>query len=307
MSVATEDTNAVVIERDAPLSTWFGIGGRADRLARPRSIEDLLRCVRLDPALRVLGDGANLLVHDEGVSELVVCLSDPRWERTEIDQRTGRVVAGAGVSLPRLIKATIEAGLSGLEGLGGIPATVGGAVIMNAGGRFGQIGDAVQSVHAVDRAGIEVVRDRREIRFEYRRSGLHELILTSVEFMLSPSDPAALRQRHKEVMEYKTGSQPLSADSAGCVFKNPLLASDLEGIGARGERVSAGRLIDLAGCKGLSVGGASVSERHGNFIVTSRGCLAADVLELMERVRARVADRFGVMIEPEIVVWRRDR
>lgn len=305
MSVAVDSTHDVRIERDAPIPTWFKIGGRADRLARPKSEAELAQCVRLDPELRVLGDGANLLVHDEGVRELVVVLSEPVWKKIEVDERTGRVVAGAGASLPRLIKATIDAGLAGIEGLGGIPATVGGAVIMNAGGKFGQIGDVVQCVRGLDRSGLAVVRDRREIAFDYRRSGLGDIIITSVELMLAPSDAGELKARHLEVMAYKKDSQPLAADSAGCVFKNPTLAADVEGIAAKGARVSAGMLIDRAGCKGMSVGGATVSERHGNFIVTAPGCRAADVLVLMERVQRRVAETYGVAIEPEIVVWRR--
>lgn len=306
MSVATQPEHGVKVQTNAPIPTWFRIGGCADRFAKPRSHEELLACVRMDPSLRVLGDGANLLVHDDGVGELVVSLESPEWESIEIDPRTGRVVAGAGVSLPRLIKATIDAGLSGLEGLGGIPATIGGALVMNAGGRFGQIGDVVQSVRAVDRSGLEVLLDRREIYFDYRRSGLGHLILTQAEFMLAPGDREKLRAFHKDVMAYKAESQPLAADSAGCVFKNPTLLADIEGIGAKGQRVSAGMLIDRAGCKGLSVGGARVSERHGNFIVTSAGCRASDVIDLMEIVSARVMERFGVRIDPEVVIWRRE-
>ncbi len=306
MSVAVPSHNELVIERDVPIATWFKIGGRAERFAKPRSVDELAQCVRLDPELRVLGDGANLLVHDDGVAELVVELAEPCWKRIEIDARTGRVVAGAGALLQRLIKSTIDAGLAGIEGLGGIPATVGGAAIMNAGGKFGQIGDVVQCVRGIDRAGIDVVRDRREIAFDYRRSGLNDIIITSVELMLRPSDAAALKVKHREVMAYKKDSQPLAADSAGCVFKNPALATDLDGIGAKGARVSAGMLIDRAGCKGLSVGGATVSDRHGNFIVTAPGCRAADVLGLMDLVTQRVTDAFGVKIEPEIVIWRRE-
>jgi UDP-N-acetylmuramate dehydrogenase len=178
--------------------------------------------------------------------------------------------------------------------LGGIPATIGGAlVIMNAGGRFGQIGDVVQSVRAVDRSGIDVVLDRREIHFDYRRSGLGSLILTVAEFMLAPADREKLRAFHKDVMAYKAESRSRSRRIRRvCVFKNPTLLMDIEGIGAKGQCVSAGMLIDRAGCKGLSVGGARVSERHGNFIVTSSGCTASNVIDLMEIVSTRVMEAF---------------
>ena len=293
-----------VIER-APIPTWFGIGGGAERFATPESMEQLRACVRSDPGLRVLGDGANLLVDDGGVSELVVALTAPaftgvRWEKD------GRCVVGAGANLPKLINESVRLGLAGLEGLGGIPASMGGAVRMNAGGAFGQIADAVARVHGLDREGREVVLDRADIGFSYRHSGLDDVLITSVELKLSPADGAALRTRHKEVMAYKAKSQPMAERSAGCVFKNPTLAADLADIGIKGARVSAGMLIDRAGCKGLAIGGASVSQRHGNFIVTDpNSAKARHVIDLMANVQDRVRAAFGVELEPEVVVWSR--
>lgn len=303
----------ISVERDAPIPTWFGVGGRADRLARPATIDELRRCAESDPALRVLGDGANLLVDDGGVGELVVVLGGEfaavRWEeeKAQIAKRKAQtVLVGAAVKLPKLIVEAGRRGLGGLEGLGGIPASVGGAAVMNAGGRFGQIGDAVARVHAVDRSGGLHAIERDEIEFGYRRSGLDGLILTSVELRLTPGDPAALRERLRDVMAYKKSTQPLADRSAGCAFRNPTLTRDLEGIGRRGERVSAGRLIDRAGCKGLRVGGAEVSPAHGNFLVAHAGGAARDVIALMEQVRRRVADAFGVALEREVVVWSRE-
>lgn len=309
----------LVIERDAPIPTWFGIGGRADRLARPTTLDQLAECLRLDPALRVLGDGANLLVDDDGVSELVVALSGPMFRGWTFDAALLR--AGAGAALPRLINESVRRGLGGLESLGGIPASVGGAVVMNAGGAFGQIADVVARVRALDRSGNPLTLDRHQIAFDYRRSGLSNLIITEVEFALSPADPAALRERHLEVMAYKKKSQPMADKSAGCVFKNPTLADDLviespspppddakpHELYRAGSRVSAGLLIDRAGLKGLRVGGASVSTRHANFIVTDPGARARDVIELMDRVVLGVFARFGVTLQPEVVIWRRTR
>jgi UDP-N-acetylmuramate dehydrogenase len=293
----------IVTETNAQLPTWFGIGGRADRLARPTSIEHLRQCVHADPRLRVLGDGANLLVDDDGVSELVVSLQTPAFKNVAIEGTT--LIAGSGADLPRLINEAVRRGLSGLECLAGIPASIGGAIIMNAGGAFGQIADCVARVHAMDRTGRELTLDREEIDFSYRHSGLQGLIITSVEFNLIEEDPAALRTRQLEIMQYKKQSQPLADRSAGCVFKNPTLHHDLEGIAQRGERVSAGMLIDRAGCKGMRVGGAMVSERHGNFIVTDQQARAGHVIELMYRVARRVSDAYGVVLEPEVVIWRR--
>ncbi|MFI4897801.1 MAG: UDP-N-acetylmuramate dehydrogenase, partial [Phycisphaerales bacterium JB059] len=291
----------VTIETDAPISTWFGVGGGADRLARPVTVEELIECVRIDPDLRVLGDGANLLVDDAGVGELVVDLSGGVFRDVAFEEESGRVFVGGGARLPKLINECVRRGLGGLERLAGIPASVGGAVIMNAGGAFGQVCDHVARVHAIDRAGREHAFDRSQIDFGYRRSRLNHLIVYGVEFRLERGDPAALREEQKRCMAYKKETQPLADDSAGCVFKNPTLASAIEGVGGAGERVSAGMLIDRAGLKGERVGGARVSDRHANFIVTDEGARARDVIELISVIAERVEARFGVRLEREVV------
>lgn len=296
---------ALTIEHDVPVSTWFRVGGKADRFARPTGIGQLRECLKIDPTLRVLGDGANLLVDDDGVAELVVELSARPFKTVMFDNTTGLVRAGAGAKLPQLINETVRRGLSGLHVLGGIPATVGGALVMNAGGTFGQIADCVLRVHALDRRGREVTLERSQIKFSYRHSGLNELILIGAEFQLTPGEGTSLRARHLEVMKFKKSTQPMAANSAGCAFKNPTLREDAPGLGKAGERLSAGMLIDRAGCKGLSVGGAAVSPRHGNFLVTSPDAKARDVIELMAVVTQRVIDAFGIALEPEVVVWSR--
>lgn len=299
----------IEVAHAAPIPTWFGVGGGADRLARAGSVDELRRCVDADGALRILGDGANLLVDDDGVGELVVALTGDlgavSWGDAGRASGGGLVRAGGAANLPKLITESVRRGLAGLEGLGGIPATVGGAVVMNAGGRYGQIADVVERVHAVDRQGGVHAIERPEIEFDYRRSGLVDLIVTAVDLRLAPADPVALRDRLRDVMAYKKDSQPLKDRSAGCCFKNPVLAGDVDGVGCAGQRVGAGMLIDRSGCKGLSVGGASVSPAHANFIVARPGARAGDVLAVMERVEARVLEKFGVDLEREVVVWRR--
>ena len=281
---------------DVPVPTWFGVGGRADALAAPGSREELQAVLaEHDPALgpvRVLGDGANLLVADVGVDGLVLSLS--RLNSTEWHESGVRAQAGAG--LPKLVVESVRRGLSGLEGLGGIPATLGGAIRMNAGGAFGEIGETVRCVDVIDASGALTTRSGRELSFGYRRSNLGDVVIVSAELSLPPGDAEALRARLKEVMAHKKDAQPLADRSAGCVFKNPTV---------RGRRVSAGRLIDKAGAKGLRVGGASVSERHGNFIVVGDGATATDVLDLIDTVRRRVRDHAGVELEQELVVWSR--
>ncbi|MCB9848265.1 MAG: UDP-N-acetylmuramate dehydrogenase [Phycisphaeraceae bacterium] len=283
------------IEHNAFLPTWFGVGGTADALARPDTIEAVAQLVREHHPVRVLGDGANLLVDDDGVDGLVLCLK--RLNTIEYPDDT-TVRAGAGVKLPALITETIRNGLGGLERLGGIPATVGGAVAMNAGGAWGEIADLVNTVQIVDPDGAVRDLDRAEIEFGYRSSGLTRCVVVRVDFALTPGDPETLRESLKRIMEYKKNSQPLAERSAGCAFKNPVVA---------GERVSAGALIDQAGCKGLRHHAAHVSEKHANFICIDPGGCAHDAIGLMEMVEQRVRDAHGVTLEREVVIWRRSR
>lgn len=290
-----------VIRFNAAVPTWFGVGGRADRFASPLDEEQVRDCVLAfaGHTVRVLGDGANLLVDDGGVDGLVLDLSAlNEFETASDDGGEGEVVlrVGAGRSLQRVVVDTVREGLSGLEHLGGIPASVGGAVVMNAGGSFGDISGAVRSVRALTTTGTQLRIPGEEISFGYRSSGLEHLILTGVEFGLErvgEGERAGLRQRLKDVMSYKKETQPLSARSAGCCFKNP------------GPGVSAGALIDRAGCKGLRVGGAEVSSRHANFVVTHDGCTARQILDLMDEVQARVRQSSGIELEREIRVWSR--
>lgn len=302
MTVATPD---LILEHNAPLPTWFKVGGRADRLARPASTEDLRRCLEIDPALRVLGDGANLLVDDDGVTNLVIAFTHPDMTRVRRDEATGLTIARAGASLFKMIPECVRLGLSGLERLAGIPATIGGATVMNAGGKFGEIADLIVRVHALNRDGRQVTLERRDIPFSYRHSGLTHLIITEVELNLTPDDPATLRARFKEVMEYKKSTQPMDANSAGCAFKNPTLKHDLKDIAPANTRVSAGMLIDRAGCKGLRQGSAEVSHRHGNFLFAHNHGSARDVIDLIRTVQRRVHDTFGVHLDTEVVIWSR--
>lgn len=297
------DSPGSLIERNAVIPTWFGIGGRADALARPATTEQLRALVREfhGQPIRILGDGANLLVDDDGVDGLVLSLE--RMDRVDwpADGAPGDVLVPmqAGASLFRIIPESVRRGLAGLETIAGIPATIGGAIAMNAGGAFGQIADVVSSVEALTLQGEAVSLRRDQIDFDYRRSGLGELVITGATLRLRrtpDSERDALRARLKEVMEYKKASQPMAERSAGCFFKNPTVD---------GRRVSAGMLIDQCGCKGLAVGGASVSTRHANFIVTGADCRARDILSLTAEVARRVRQQAGVELEREVVVWRR--
>jgi len=297
----------VTMQPNAPIPTWYRVGGRADLLAAPETTDQLVHVLETEGPVRVLGAGANLLVADDGIDGVVVSLGRGVFVDVGIELDTKLVVAGAGVDLRRLITLTTKEGLAGLEVLGGIPATVGGAVRMNAGGAFGQICQVVARVHAIGHDGRERIIRPEQADFGYRHSGLEDLIITKVAFALVPEDAVAVRDRLRQCMDYKKRTQPMGEPSAGCSFKNPMLTETIEDVGAAGGRVSAGKLIDLAGCKGMRVGGAQVSSHHANFFTTTKGATAADIIRLMEQVEGRVFDRFGVRLEREVVVWERTR
>ncbi len=290
----------------APLAkhTWFGVGGGCDALVQPRSeaaLSTLLhRCAEADIPVRVLGQGANLLVSDEGVDGVVLKLDQPCFSGWQIRAHGDAelVQAGGGSDMARVMHESVREGLGGLEPMAGIPASVGGAVRMNAGGRYGAIGDVVERVTMMDAHGRVTTHERTAIHFDYRHNDLPQALVLSALFRLQSGDKAALRDRVVEIMKYKKSTQPMAENSAGCMFRNPTLPS--------GERVSAGMLIDRSGLKGLAVGSASVSPAHANFIcVDKAGGNANDVMRLVERVVAQVQQSQQVSLQTEVVFWRR--
>jgi len=296
---------AVRVETDAPLAahTWFGIGGRADVLVHPHDDASLAtlvrRCHQSGIPLRVLGSGANLLVCDEGVDGVVVKLDEPAFRELKANAEgvLGTLRVGAGFDLAKLVQECARRGLEGLSAMAGIPASVGGAIRMNAGGKYGAIGDAVHAVCLLHPDGSKAVYGKEQIRFGYREATVPTGVILWAAFALFEDDPVRVRERVKEIFNYKKSTQPLADHSAGCMFRNP--------IDAQGHRVSAGMLIDRAGLKGEHIGGAAVSDRHGNFIKVSPGTRTADVEALIRLIRGRVRDSAGIDLDTEVVFWRR--
>ncbi|HEY4329312.1 MAG TPA: UDP-N-acetylmuramate dehydrogenase [Phycisphaerae bacterium] len=290
------------VRLDVPLApfTWFGLGGPAKYLVQPRDVAQLQAVVaRLrenDIPMYVLGSGANLLVHDEGVNGAVITMNGPggsaEFKKVDVQKREGRglVTVGAGKDVQKLVLEVTHGGLSGLECLAGIPGSVGGEIKMNAGGAFGDIGSAVHSVTVMDTHGKIFVRDKDDLVFEYRKSNITAKFILEATFALAEDDPQRIMTKVKEIWMFKKNSQPLADKSAGCVFKNP-----------RG--LSAGALIDQAGMKGTTIGGAEVSTKHANFITAKKGAKAAEVLELINTIKERVKDKFDVKLETEVVIW----
>jgi UDP-N-acetylmuramate dehydrogenase len=296
----------VDVRPDAPLGslTWYGVGGHADLLVSPASVEALQtlakRCARSGIPLRIFGSGANLLIADEGTDGIVVRLDHETFRGVRFNPRGAERVlkAMAGADMQKTMMDATRRGLAGLGQMAGIPATIGGALRMNAGGAFGCIGDAVETVSCITAGGQLVTYPASELRFEYRRTNIPDPIIVSATFRLEPDDPVALRDRVKEIYAFKKSTQPLGENSAGCAFKNPIDP-------VTEQRVPAAKLIDEAGLKGLARGGARVSEQHANFVVTEPGATAADVIAVLEEVRRRVFDDAGIELEREIDLWRR--
>jgi UDP-N-acetylmuramate dehydrogenase len=265
-------------------------------LARPASIDQLSelagRCHQRGVPLRVLGKGANLLVREGTVPGVVVSLEAAFFREARIDG--GEVTAGSGADLFKLVRQTARAGLAGLEQVAGIPASVGGAVRMNAGGAFGDIGSFVRRVTVMEQDGRVSTHEAAELVFGYRRSNISAPLILEATLALEPGEPSAVMQRVKEVFAYKKASQPMAEKSAGCAFKNPISQSEL----------GAGALVERAGLKGTTIGGARISHRHANFVVTDRETGSAeDVYKLIEHVREQVARVHGIELEREVVVW----
>ncbi|MBV8677788.1 MAG: UDP-N-acetylmuramate dehydrogenase [Planctomycetaceae bacterium] len=284
-----------IVKADEPLAPhlWFRLGGPAAFLARPRTLDELVgllrRCRDESIPFKVLGGGSNVLVRDEGVKALVLHLESPAF--SDVTIRDGRIEAGAAVPLTALISQSTRAGLAGLEFLTGIPGTVGGALLGNAGDRQVSIGQLVDRVTVID-AAVEIkVRDRDDLRFADRESNLDELVILSAEFALERANPEVVVRRMRRIWIVKKENQPYGHQSSGCIFKNP--TTDL----------SAGMLIEQAGLKGTRFGGAEVSDRHANFIVAQPGASTSDVLHLIDQIRQRVWQQFGYELELQIQIW----
>jgi UDP-N-acetylmuramate dehydrogenase len=283
-----------ITRRDVPLAsyTWLKVGGPAQFLVEPRSVGELVAVVKAahqsSIPFRLLGGGSNVLIPDAGLSGITLRLTHESFAQVAIESPIVR--AGGGALLSHVMSQSVASGLAGLENLVGIPGTVGGALHGNAGTRHGEVGQYVRSVTVLTSAGERCVRTEDELTFGYRTSSIIESVILEVEFELTPDDPDEITRRMRKQWIMKKATQPLSFQSAGCIFKNP-----------RG--LSAGALIEQAGLKGTRVGQAEVSDRHANFVVTHDGATATEVRTLIDLIRSKVAEIHGVELELEIQVW----
>ncbi len=267
--------------------TTFKIGGPADYYLEPKDRDDLLNLIKYLKEIKypyiIIGNGSNVLISDEGIRGAAINLE---FGFTKIVVNKNKVYAEAGILLSKLVDVCIEHSLTGIENLSGIPGTLGGAILMNAGAYGGEISDFITTVEIIDNIEIKVLK-REECGFAYRKSNLEGKIILSAEFELPYGDKIEARERRKELLLKRNRAQPVELPNAGSIFKNP--PGDF-----------AARLIEEAGLKGLTIGGAKVSEKHANFIVNFNNASSNDVIELMKVIQETVLQKFGIMLEPEI-------
>ncbi|WP_029003453.1 UDP-N-acetylmuramate dehydrogenase [Azorhizobium doebereinerae] len=275
---------------NAPLAdiTWFRVGGPAQVLFQPADEADLAYALAHLPAalpVTVIGLGSNLIVRDGGVPGLVIRLGKGF---SDISVDGTRITAGAGVPDVKVARTAADAGLAGLAFLRGIPGAVGGALRMNGGAYGGETKDALVSARAVDRAGRIHVLTLADMGFTYRHSAVPEdFIFTRATFQGTPGDAAAIQAEMDRITSSREATQPIKSRTGGSTFKNP-------------DGHKAWQLVDAAGCRGLVMGRAQVSEMHTNFLLNLGGATAAEIEGLGEEVRRRVRETSGVTLEWEI-------
>ena len=282
---------ALMVQTDVPMSryTTLRVGGPADCMAEPSDAEELQTALELarrcDVPVTVVGNGSNLLVRDGGIRGLVIRFGRA-FSASSTEGET--ITTQGGILLSDLAQQALKAGLTGLEFASGIPGTLGGAVVMNAGAYGGEIAQVIESAEVLSDGQI-LTLDREALGLSYRHSRMQdtgELVL-SARFWLQKDDPAAIKARMEDLRVRRQDKQPLNLPSAGSFFKRP--------VGAY-----AAQLIDEAGLKGCRVGGAMVSEKHAGFLVNAGGATAADFLALMRQVQETVYKNSEFRLEPEV-------
>ncbi len=273
--------------------TTYSIGGPIKLFFEPNTVEELLLLVReFGTTRKTIGAGSNILIDDEGVAIPVIRLGKGFKDiRTIVN---GVIRVGAAASLMNLSRVTAEAGLSGLEFAGGIPASIGGAIMMNAGAHGGEMAQVITNIELITSEAEHLWVSPKEFAFAYRHSGIPESsIIIGAEYRLVPSEKEKVIELRKHNLEERKKRQPLSSPSAGSVFKNPLGG------------LSAGALIEQAGLKGRIEGGAQVSELHGNWIINpGRKATSRDVQYLMRECQNAVLQQQAINLETEVKLWR---
>lgn len=284
------DKERVFINEPMSKHTTFRIGGPADYFVCPRTINEVQKiihlCNEMDMPFYLLGRGSNLLVGDKGFRGVIICLYK-QMEKIEVSGT--RIKAQAGALLIKVANEACKNGLSGLEFAGGIPGTLGGAVVMNAGAYGGEMKDVLEEVTVLTKEGELLVLNKEELELGYRTSivGRKEYIALEVVLNLKEKDKEEIRAYMDELREQRVKKQPLEYASAGSTFKRPV-------------GHFAGQLIEQSGLRGFQVGDAQVSEKHCGFVINRGNATATDIVNLMNQVSEKVEEKFGIVLEPEV-------
>lgn len=287
-----------ICRENVPLSehTSFKIGGPAELLIEPTSEKELVRLIRYmnceEIPYYVFGRGSNVLVKDGGMDGVCIILG-PKYSDCWIEGN--KLSAEAGASINSVSLLSFKAGLTGMEELSGIPGSVGGGAIMNAGAYGREMKDVIESVRVIDKDGqiSEIGIEDMDMAYRSSRMMKEGLIISRVNFSLEPGDPEEIMVKYEDYSERRASKQPLDKPSAGSTFKRP--------VGGY-----ASKLIDDTGLRGLSCGKAQVSEKHCGFLINNGGAKASEVLELIDMVREKVKDKFGIELEPEVRIIGKD-
>lgn len=281
--------SGIFMEEPMKKHTTFRVGGPADVLVQPdeTALAAVLGlCRQYHVPYSFIGNGSNLLVGDKGIRGVVIEMTEPMGN---IEVHGTQITAQAGAMLSKIANTAASNGLGGMEFAAGIPGSVGGAVVMNAGAYGGEMKDIIERVYVLDENGAQLELDRDALNLGYRHSCIPEkkYIVTKVVLELVPRDEVEIRSKMKELNEKRAEKQPLQYPSAGSTFKRP-------------EGYFAGKLIMDAGLRGYQVGGAQVSEKHCGFVINKGDATAADICQLMRDVSDKVQAQFGVVLEPEV-------
>jgi UDP-N-acetylmuramate dehydrogenase len=293
-------SGAVLFDEPLSLYTSFGVGGKADAVIFPKNREELSRAVAClgeeSVPFMPVGNGTNLIVRDGGYRGVVISLKELHNLRMEEDSGGAICVhAEAGAPLAEVVGLSLQEGIAGMEFCAGIPGSVGGAVIMNAGAYGREIKDVVEKVVFMTGKGKILEHGKGSLNFTYRRLALPpDLLILAAAFSLARGDREEIRKKVEKILALRKEKHPLMYRNAGSTFKNP-------------PGISAGRIIDETGLKGLQMGDARISEMHGNFIVNLGRAKAADVVALIDAVKKRVFEKRGIVLETEVCIIGEDR
>ena len=287
--IENDSSSLCLVDEPLKKHTTYGIGGPADLMVFPNNKEDLIRVIEIinenNIQLTILGSGSNILVSDNGIRGVVISL---KKSLKEVNVNENILYAECGAMLGKIVRLAVRNNLIGLENLNGVPGTLGGALIMNAGAWGGEISENLVNVELINSKNELKKVPKKDINFSYRKSSFDKNdILLSAEFNLKKAEKNLIKENFSKAQSGRTSSQPLDKRSAGSLFKNP-------------RNNSAGKLLDNAGLKGFSIGGAKISEKHANFFINDGNASSNEMLQLIKKAHKEVKKQFDIDLSLEV-------